>query len=342
LDDNLGITIGRENMTMFITGGTSSIGRVLVKELSARGTTVRVLVRKNSKRQGIELPGVTFIEGDVTDADSVRRGMEGCQSVTHLAANVGLDIPESEWFRINRDGSRNVLQAAYDLNAGMVQVSSISVLGFTQPGEIADETRQIDTSSYKNMYQKTKHAADEIAREYAAKGLLVRIVYPAFGFGCSQASSHPSMQDMTLLRMAAGKPVAIMGNGKNRLLVAYYKDTVSGILLAHETGKASEGYILGNESLTFPEIWAGISEVLGKDPPRRRIPLPVLNLISSTSRLLTGKSIFPPDFIEMMGFDWCYKNIKAKEQLGWQPHSFLDCIRETWNEYQGQGWNLHQ
>ncbi len=121
-------------MTMFITGGTSSIGRVLVKELSARGNPVRVLVRKNSNRQGIELPGVTFVEGDVTDADSVRMGMEGCKSVTHLAANVGLDIPESEWFRINRDGSRNVLQAAYELQAGMVQVSSISVLGLYPAG----------------------------------------------------------------------------------------------------------------------------------------------------------------------------------------------------------------
>jgi dihydroflavonol-4-reductase len=328
-------------MSMFITGGTSSIGRVLVKELSARGVPVRVLVRKNSNRQGIELPGITFVEGDVTDADSVRRGMEGCLSVTHLAANVGLNISESEWFRINREGSRNVLQAAYDFDAGMVQVSSISVLGSTRPGEIADETRQIDTSSYKNMYQKSKHAADEIAREYAAKGLLVKIVYPTFGFGCSQASSHPSMQDQTLLRMAAGKPVAIMGSGKNRLCLAYYKDTVSGILLAHEKGKNGEGYILGNENLTFPEIWARIAKVLEKDPPRRRIPLPVLNLISSTSRLLTGKSIFPADFIEMMGFDWCFKNDKAKEQLGWQPHSFLDCIRETWDEYQEQGWKLH-
>jgi dihydroflavonol-4-reductase len=328
-------------MTMFITGGTSSIGRVLVKELCARGVPVRVLVRKNSNRQDIELPGVTFIDGDVTDADSVRRGMEGCQSVTHLAANVGLNIPESEWWRINRDGSHNVLQAAYDLQAGMVQVSSISVLGFTQPGEIADETRLIDTNSYKNMYQKTKHAADEIAREYAAKGLQVKIVYPAFGFGCSQASSHASMQDQTLLRMAAGKPVAIMGSGKNRLFVAYYEDTVSGILLAHEKGKAGQDYILGNENLTFPEIWARIAEVLGKSPPKRRIPLPVLNLISSTSRMLTGKSIFPADFIEMMGFDWCFKNDQAKEQLGWQPHSFLECIHETWEDYQEKGWRLH-
>lgn len=327
-------------MTMFITGGTSSIGRVLVRELSAKGIPVRVMVRKNSNRSLLEFPKVTFVDGDVTDADAVRKGMEGCQSVTHLAAIVGHNVPEAEWWHVNRDGSRNVLQAAYDLQVGVVLVSSLSVLGNTQPGEIADETRPIDTGKYVNLYQKTKHAADEIAQDYAAKGLSVKIVYPAFGYGCSQATSHPSLQDQTLLRMAAGKPVAIMGSGRNRLCLSYYNDTVAGILLAHEKGKTGEGYILGNDNLTFKEIWAAVAEVLGKEPPRRRIPLPVLKLISSASRVLTGKSVFPPDFFEMIGFDWSFSNQKAKELLGWQPHSFHDGLRETWKEYQEQGWGI--
>src|SRR5574341_55426 len=277
-------------MTMFITGGTSSIGRVLVRELSAKGVPMRVMVRKNSNRSILEFPKVTFVDGDVTDADAIREGMEGCQFVTHLAAIVGHNVPEVEWWRVNRDGSRNVLQAAHELQVNsIVQVSSLSVLGNTQPGEIADETRPIDTDKYVNLYQKTKHAADEIAQDYAAKGLSVKIVYPAFGYGCSQATSHPSLQDQTLLRMAAGKPTAIMGSGKNRLCLAYYDDTVVGILLAHEIGKIGEGYILGNDNLTFKEIWAAVAEVLGKKPPSRRIPLPVLKLISSASRVLTGK-----------------------------------------------------
>jgi len=327
-------------MTMFITGGTSSIGRVLVKELSARGIPARLLVRKSSNRAALELPGVTFIEGDVTDADAVRRGMEGCQSATHLAAVVGHNVPEAEWWRVNREGSRNVLQAAYDLHLdSLVQVSSLSVLGTTRPGEIADETRPIDTDRYMNLYQKTKHAADEIAREYAAQGLPVKIVYPAFGYGCSQASSHPSLQDQTLLRMAAGKPVAILGSGRNRLCLSYYNDTAAGILLAHARGAAGEGYILGNENLTFKEIWAAVAEVLGKEMPRMRVPLPILRLVSSAACLLTGRSIFPPEFFEMLGLDWCFSSRKARELLGWKPHSFLDGLRDTWAEYQKQGWS---
>ncbi len=330
-------------MTMFITGGTSSIGRVLVKELAKAGTPLRVLARKTSNKSGLELPGVEFVYGDVVDPDAVRKGMENCQSVVHMAAVVGQNVPEAEWWRVNRDGSRNVLQAAFDQGMdSVVQVSTLSVFGPTQPGEIADETRPIEVSKYFNLYQKTKHAADVIAREFAAKGLPVKIVYPGFGFGCSHASSHPSMQDQTLLRMAAGKPVAIMGSGKNRLFLAYYKDTAAGILLAHAKGKTGEGYILGNENLTFVEIWSAIADLFGKDAPGRRIPLRALKVLSTAGRLFTGKTIFPPEFFEMIGLNWCFSNRKAIAELGWRPLPFKEAIAETWADFQRQGWAVRK
>lgn len=324
--------------TTFVTGGTSSIGRVLVQEMSRQGESLRVLVRKSSNLQGLELPGVEFVFGDVCDARSVADGMKGCQRVTHMAAIVGQDVAESEWWRVNRDGSRNVLEAAYRQGvSSLVQVSSLSVLGTTQPGEMADENRPIDPARYTNLYQKTKHAADEIAREYAAQGLAVKIVYPGFGFGCSRASSHPSMQDQTLLRMAAGKPTAIMGSGENRLCVAYYNDTVEGIRLAHERGAAGQGYILGNDNLTFPEIWAAVAHVLGKQPPTRRIPLGLLRGVSFLNEKIRGKPIFPADFFDMIGLNWCFSNRKAREELGWQPRTFEQAIAATWKAYQALG-----
>jgi nucleoside-diphosphate-sugar epimerase len=57
------------------------------------------------------------------------------------------------------------------------------------------------------------------------------------------------------------------------------------------------------------------------------------------SRLLTGKSAFPPDFFDMISLNWCYSTQKAREALGWQPHSFLEGLTETWREYQAQGWS---
>ena len=328
-------------MTTFITGGTSSIGRVLIKELSRKSRTMKVLVRKTSNLEGIDLPGVTFVYGDVTDYGSVRQGMQGCSRATHMAAVVGAGLPEEDWWHINRDGSRNVLQAAHEQGlASVVQVSTLSVLGSTQPGETGDESRPIDSAHHVNLYQKTKFAADEIARDYAARGLAVKIVYPGFGFGCSFASSHPSLQDQTLLRMAAGKKTAIMGNGKNRLCLAYYNDTVAGIERAHQVGKSGEGYILGNENLSFPEIWSVIASLLDKEPPKAHIPLSLLKAISFITEKVRGQPVFPQDFLGMVALNWCFSNQKAREELGWQPKTFADAIAETWHAYQEQGWTI--
>jgi dihydroflavonol-4-reductase len=185
-------------MAIFITGGTSSIGRVLITRLAQEKEVVRVLVRPTSDRRGLERPGIEFVPGDVTDPASVRRGMTGCDRVIHMAAIVGGGVPDETWWKVNRDGTRAVLQAALDLDVrSMVQVSSIGVLGDTAPGEMADERRSIDVSSYTTLYQKTKRAADEMARSFVALGLRVKIVYPCFGYGCSWASSHPSMAEMT-------------------------------------------------------------------------------------------------------------------------------------------------
>jgi dihydroflavonol-4-reductase len=323
-------------MTTFVTGGTSSIGRVLIKDSARRGESLRVLVRKSSNRAGLELPGVEFVYGDVTDPQAVRAGMAGCERVTHMAAVVGSSTaPEAEWWRVNRDGTRTVFQAAVEAGVrSYVQVSSISVLGSTAPGELADETRPVDPSQYQNLYQKTKHAADVLVQEAAAKGLNAKIVYPCFGFGCSWASSHVSMQEMTLLRLAAGKPAAVMGSGKNVLTLAYYADTVAGIRLAHEKGEAGQDFILGGARLTFPEIWAVIAEVLGKRPPRVRVPLAVIKLISNAGRLFIGHSIFPSDFLDMVGLDWNFSSAKAERLLGWKAHAFKDAVAETWAEYQ--------
>jgi nucleoside-diphosphate-sugar epimerase len=150
-------------MKTFITGGTSSIGRVLIKQMAQQGEMARVLVRKSSNVSGLELPGIEFVYGDVTEPEALQKGIEGCQRVAHLAAIVGHNVPESEWWRVNRDGTRSVLEAARSAGIeSMVQVSSLSVLGYTEPGEVADESRPIDRSKYVNLYQKTKGAADDL------------------------------------------------------------------------------------------------------------------------------------------------------------------------------------
>jgi nucleoside-diphosphate-sugar epimerase len=141
--------------------------------------------------------------------------------------------------------------------------------------------------------------------------------------------------------MASGQPVAVMGSGKNQLLLAYYNDTTAGIGLAHESGLRGERYILGNENLTFPQIWQVIAGILHKPASKRRIPLVVLKGISALTQTIRGEAVFPQDFLDMVGLNWCFSNAKAKTELGWQPLAFADAMQKTWEAYQNIGWGSY-
>ena len=72
-----------------VTGGAGFIGSHLVEGLLARGDTVRVLDDLSTgKRENLRPFGgrVELLQGSVTDPDAVRRAVEGCQAVYHLAA----------------------------------------------------------------------------------------------------------------------------------------------------------------------------------------------------------------------------------------------------------------
>lgn len=310
-------------MTTFITGATTSLGRVLVRELVRQGEAVRLLVQPESNRSGLELPGVFFIRGEITDAVSVWKGITGCDRVVHL-----LDQPEalSEAVlnRIQRDGTRNVLQAAQDLRvSSIVQVSSVAVLGPTQGEAAADETHAA-TRTYHPTWIKAQIAANEIAIDYAQKGSPVKIVYPGVGYGYVRAPGNSGLAEHTLLRMAGGKAAVIPGNGHQHLPVVYYKDLVEGIRLAHEQGSAGAGYLLVGEAPTWHELWDDVADLLNKPTPTRTTPLIWAKLTNA----------LPADLLELAGHDWYYNSAKARTDLGWQPLSWHEGITATWDEIQ--------
>ncbi len=313
-------------MTTFITGATTDLGRVLVRELVRQGEAVRLLVQPSSNRFGLELPSVAFIRGEITDAVAVRKGIAGCDHVCHL-----IDLPTSSsgstLLRIQREGARNVLQAAQDLHAmSVVQVSSVAVLGPTQSEEITDEMPP-STGKFSASWIKSQQAADEIAREYAARGVPVKIVYPGVGYGFVRSPGRGGLAEHTLLRLAAGKAAPIPGSGQNHLPVSYFKDTVQGLALAHGRGRIGEGYILVGDRPTWVELWDTVAEVLGKPASIRNMPLFWAKMTNA----------LPAELLELAGHDWHFGSEKARNELGWRPLSWHDGLVEAWEEYQATG-----
>ncbi len=326
-------------MTTFITGGTSLLGRVLVRELVRQGEAVRILVRPDSNRAGLELPGVEFIRGEIGDLLAVRKGITGCNRICHLTGPADPNVSEPEGWRVQLEATRNLLQAAQALRtASVVQVSSILALGPTQAGEAADETHRAPLRGSLAGYQQAQIAADDLARDYASRGLPVKVDYPGFGYGGAVSARPSPLTQQTLLRMASGQGGVIVGNGRNRIAATYLRDVAQGIVLAHTLGRPGEDYLLVGESLTFPQMWLAVAALLEKTPPRRRLPLWLARLAAGTARVMGNPTHYPADFLAMARSDWNYSSEKAAHDLGWRPYAFREGIAAAWEELQAQNW----
>jgi dihydroflavonol-4-reductase len=325
-------------MTTFVTGVTHPLGRVLVKELVRQGEALRILVHPESNRAGLELPGVEFIRGEVTDTVAVRKGITGCDRVCHVESRHHAYAPMEELWRVNRDGTRIVFQAAADLRVqSVVHVSALTILGSTPASDPADESRGEALRAQGNPTLRTRRVADLIAHEYFEKGLPVKIVYPGFGYGLVPPTPLPMLADLDLAPVARGKLGPMPGSGHNVVCPTYYKDIVKGIVLTHQYGRPGERYILAGTPVTMRELWTTLAETLEMPVPGRGMPVWWGKLGASIERFFNSKSQPPLEFYEMASRNWHYANTRARRELGWQPRPLAEGLQEMWAEYKTAG-----
>src|SRR5207245_8237468 len=110
---------------ILVTGGSGFVGGHVVHALRAAGKDVRALVRDRRKGRRIEAWGATLVEGDMTDPGSLRRALEGCDTVVHLVAI--RQGREEQFRRVMVEGTRDLLAAARD--AGIRRFVHTSALG---------------------------------------------------------------------------------------------------------------------------------------------------------------------------------------------------------------------
>lgn len=87
-------------MRTLVTGGLGFIGSHLVDDLVAAGHEVVVLdslaPHAHAVDPGHRHPEVTYVDGDVRDADAWRRALAGVDAVSHQAARVGLGVSPAD------------------------------------------------------------------------------------------------------------------------------------------------------------------------------------------------------------------------------------------------------
>ncbi len=306
---------------VFVTGGTGYLGSRLVEGLAASGEEVVALVR-DPERTGCLPPGVRRRRGDVTDPDSLRRGMEGCDRAIHAAAHVrAWDRDPARFERVNVGGLVNVLRAADEAGLSrVIYTSSFIALGPTD-GAVADEDWRLPRRTFHNLYEKTKALGDETARQEARQGAPLVILYPGVIYGPGPATPG-NLVGSTIRDFMAGRIPGILGDGDRRFCYAFVSDVVAGHLLALRMARPGDRFILGGENRTLRELFRELEGITGVPSPRRRIPYAAAKAAGRLQRWrarLTGREPeITDEIVEIYRHEWAYSSRKAEEQLGYR------------------------
>jgi NADH dehydrogenase len=263
---------------VLVTGGTGFVGPHVVHALIRDGHDVRLLVRDPSRASEQRAWGVELVQGDMTDAASLRRAAEGVDTVVHLVAII-VGKPQ-DFQRIMEQGTRDLVAAARD--AGVRKLVLMSALGTSE-----------GTKDLVPYY----HAKWEM--EQAVKGSTVPhvIFRPSFVFG-REGGILP-----TFARIARIAPVTpIVGDGRQRIQPIWVDDVAEyfaqGVRRDDVAGRTFE--IGGPDVVDWNELYDRIKRVLGKRRPSIHIPFGVMRLNAALLSALPGKAPITPDQVKML------------------------------------------
>jgi len=244
-------------MKVLVTGATGFIGGNLARRLAQYGYEVRALVRPRANTLTIDGTCIEQIPGDILDRESVARAVQySFWSSTPKLIH-----------RTNVDGTTIVLQAARQAGVSrVVFTSTVSTMGFS-PGELSTEESLLDPDHLVGHYKKSKYQAELVALEMAAEGLPVVVVNPTAPVGPWDVKPTPTGR--IILDFMRGRIPAYLDTGMNLVDV---EDVAEGHILAMESGRSGQRYLLGNENLSLREMFGILQEITGRRAPRWRVP----------------------------------------------------------------------
>lgn len=326
-------------MKILVTGGTGFTGKALVRRLLDDGHQVVALdFQEGLKTEELRDWGAEVVIGTVTDKGVVDRCMQGVDIVHHLAAAFRqLNVPNSYYWDVNVQGTKNVLEAA--LREGVkkfVYCSTCGVHGNVEhpPG---NEDSPINAADY---YQQTKYEAEPIVKEYQHKGLETTILRPAAIYG----PGDPERFFMIFKRVNKGM-FPMFGNGKTLYHPLYIDHLVDAHVLAQERGKGvGEAYLIADEHyLEIETLVQKAAMALDVDVKIPHFPIaPVIIVGHICEKVCKPFKITPPIFPRRV--DWYRQNRafsidKAKRDLGYAPNVSIDeGLRRTAAWYRQEGY----
>jgi len=229
---------------LLVTGADGFIGSHLVEKLIDRGYHVKAFVYYNSFNSWGWLDTfpknllnhIEIFSGDVRDPNGVKKAVQGCSAVFHLAALVGIPYsyhsPDS-YVDTNIKGTLNILQACRDYKVERILITSTSEVYGTAKYVPIDEKHPLQGQS---PYSATKIGAEKIAESfYRSFDMPITIVRPFNTYGPRQSAR--AIIPTVITQLLSGKRIIKIGSSKPTRDFNYVKDVVNAFYQIYNSQK---------------------------------------------------------------------------------------------------------
>lgn len=264
-------------MRVLVAGGTGFIGSAVVRRLTAAGHEVAVLSRRPR-------PGLSHVQGDVTDPASLEGKLEGFEAVVDAVQfpNSPIEDRRKGWTfeRVDYGGTRNLVDAAKAAGVGhYVNMSGVGA---------APDARY---HWFRFKWQEEQYLAES--------GIGFTNFRPSWVYGPEDNSLN------RFLGFARWLPfVPVVGNGRTRVNPVFVEDVAAHVEAAIARGPANRTFEIGGpEVLTMDEVIRTALRVAGKSGFLLHQPKPLMKAAASVLQFAPGPLRLTPDAVEFITQD---------------------------------------
>ncbi|MDP6106956.1 MAG: NAD(P)-dependent oxidoreductase [Candidatus Brocadiia bacterium] len=329
-------------MKVLITGANGFVGSHILDRLRADGVAVAVLLRGTSDTLFIEghLDSVDVHYGSLADPGSIRRAMEDASHVIHCAGKTKA-ARAREYYEVNRQGTRHVVEAVNKAAAGPGSISRlllISSLAATGPATALTPVREDAHPAPVSHYGRSKLEAEEEVRE--GSQVEFTILRPSAVYG-------PSDRDLlSIFKAVRAHLRPLIGGGQQPLSLLYVGDLAAAVVECLTRPEAAGGTynVASPEVVTSGALAREIAELMGA----WTVPLPLptaalwpVCLALHVAGLVSGKPhiLNLQKYREIRAPGWVCDVARLREEIGFvAPTSLQQGLAETIRWYRHMGW----
>ncbi len=311
-----------------VTGASGLVGGNLVRALLSQGRPVRALVHHD--RRALDGLDVESTSANLNDPASLEQAFRGAQVVYHLASTISIRMDDwDELDRVNVNGTRNVVEAC--LHCGVLRLVYFSSIHayqqdpFDQP---LDEGRPLLTDERVPPYERSKAAAELIARQAPERGLDTVIIIPTAVLG--PYDFRPSYLGQALQMLVRGRIPALVRGGYDWVDV---RDVVNGAIQAERLAPSGRRYIMSGHWHTLKEVASLTAEISGHPAPHFTVPTWLAEFaqpaMAKLAQLNSAQPLYTRAMLKALHSNRQVSHDYVTHELGYAPRPFELTLKDT-------------